>query len=122
MTSINFTTRILTAPALVVALLFAGFATPATGETLSTSKCCKAEVAKDCCGMPCCHVRAPRQDQPQPVQSRPLNDRPTDGKATWIGDSYGHGILDRITRVELTSGAPLSGSQSLITQHVRLQI
>ena len=122
MASINSTTRILTAPVLVLALLFSGFAMPANGATASPSKCCKAEVTTDCYGMPCCDVRAPRQDQPQPVQSRPSNDRPSDGKTIWIDYVSGQADLRRSTQVELFSGAPTSGSPSLIAQHVRLQI
>jgi hypothetical protein len=122
MTSITLKTRILVAPALAIVLLFGSFATPAMGATTGKHDCCQVEAKSTCCGTTCCEARAPRQEQSQPDQSRPSNDRPSDGKATWIGYGTGDVLLSRPNRLESSLDVPVSGSPSLITQHVRLQI
>jgi hypothetical protein len=64
----------------------------------------------------------PRQERTPSNSSRPSNDRPSDGKATWITISPHNADLVRTDRLESSLDVPVSGSPSLITQHVQLQI
>lgn len=122
MTSITHITRILVVPALAIGLLFGNFATPSMGATACKRDCCQVQVKSACCGATCCEAQAPRQEQTPSDKSRPSNDGPKDGKATWITISPHIVDLFRTDRLESSLDVPVSGSRSLITQHVRLQI
>ena len=72
--------------------------------------------------MPCCEVPAPLQERPQSDQAKPSSDRRGDGDANWYRVTLQNANLGHLTRRGSPPAVLASGSPSLITQHIRLQI
>ncbi len=121
MNATTFTTRLLLLPLLALGLVFSGFTMPTNGAVASPGECCQTKV-KTCCGMTCCETPTPQQQRPRSDQTKPSNERPSDGQSSWSGITLRYGSLGRAERYASPMAVPTSGSPSLITQHIRLQI
>ncbi|MCA9068045.1 MAG: hypothetical protein KDA84_03945 [Planctomycetaceae bacterium] len=117
------TIQMLLAPVLAVSLVFGGLSA-ASGSPLPTrGECCQAETGSECCGTTCCETPTPKPVQAPINSTKRVDDDPRSGKLGWVPLAMPiHDAKENVVRNHAALAVPASGSLSLVTQHIRLQI
>jgi len=118
--------RILLASLTAMGLAMGGWlTTPAMAATggFAAGDCCQAKAATQCCGRACCQTPAPNPLQWPLDPSPTFSEGPRDGNLGWAGFALPR-ANDAQPSPRLACRLALldTSDQSLIAQHVRLQI
>jgi hypothetical protein len=113
----------LVAPALLAGTAFEVPLAAAKGENVARGTSCCGQLASRCCESACCGMPAnPSERSPSNPPSR-SNDRLQDGKLVWSSFSDGVATMNTgLTLRRFSEILPTSGSPSLVSEHIRLQI
>lgn len=127
MNTFSPTTRFLYVLLMAFSVVMGGMSEPtlaarACSTGYSEMSCC-SHVRVGECGMACCQAPEPVPQQAPADELNQLRDRSSDGKLTWVAtpkERIGSAGLAR--RCVRSLAVPASGSPSLITQHICLQV